>query len=278
MFILASFAGKSKPRRLKRLGVGNFGLHERIELDRRCDSPIPLILFILSQSLLRPLPVGIDYDPGVASAPAIELILASTSPRRAKMLAEAGHVFVQMKPPFADPPQPTGVPGLAGAVSLALEMAERKALSLRDAGVFERHPGALLLAADTVCVGADGALIGQPADGADARRMIESFIGVEHDVVTGVALLGAGWARVEPLSDVARVWIGPVDADSLTAYLASGDWHGKAGGYNLEDRLRAGWPIRVKGDVTTVMGLPMLKINQRLQPRNPPGMPPKTHD
>jgi septum formation protein len=197
------------------------------------------------------------------------------------MLAEAGRVFVQMKPPFSDPPQPTGTSGRAGAVSLALEMAERKAISVRDAGVFERHPHALVLAADTVCVGVDGTLIGQPADEADAKRMIESFIGVEHDVVTGVALLAAGWTRVEPMSDAARVAIGQVGHGSLQAYLSSGQWRGKAGGYNLEERLAAGWPIHVDGDVTTVMGLPMVKLDQLLQSQklqkmldeNPPGDP-----
>ena len=148
---------------------------------------------------------------------------------------------------------------------MALEMAGRKALSLRDAGVFNEHPDALLLAADTVCVGADGSLIGQPADEADARRMVESFLGVEHEVVTGVALLAANWPRVERLSDVARVVVGQGDPESLRKYLASGEWRGKAGGYNLEERLAAGWPIRVEGDVTTVMGLPMLMLHQLLQ-------------
>lgn len=181
------------------------------------------------------------------------------------MMAEAGFEFVQIKPPFADPPQPSGAPGRAGAIKLARAMAEQKAISLRDVGVFNDHPGSLVIAADTICVGVDGSLIGQPADEADARRMIESFQGATHDVVTGVALLGDGWPHAKTFSDVARVWMGNVDEASLAAYLKSETWRGKAGGYNLEERISAGWPIRVDGDPTTVMGLPMILLSQILQ-------------
>ena len=70
------------------------------------------------------------------------------------------------------------------------------------------------------------------------------------------------------MCDVARVWIGDVSRTTLEEYLSSGEWRGKAGGYNLLDRLAAGWPIRVIGDTTTVMGLPMVQLNRQLQPES----------
>ena len=51
----------------------------------------------------------------------------------------------------------------------------------------------------------------------------------------------------------------PSDED-IEAYLASGSWEGKAGGYNLSERIEAGWPIEFEGDPTTVMGLPMQRL------------------
>lgn len=51
----------------------------------------------------------------------------------------------------------------------------------------------------------------------------------------------------------------PSDSE-LGAYLDSGSWKGKAGGYNLSERIDAGWPIEFEGDPTTVMGLPMRRL------------------
>ena len=62
--------------------------------------------------------------------------------------------------------------------------------------------------------------------------------------------------------DAARVAFGVLGESELQEYLESGEWRGKAGGYNLVDRQEAGWPVRCDGDPDTVMGLPM----RRLQP------------
>ena len=179
------------------------------------------------------------------------LILASRSPRRAKLLREAGLSFTQLDPPYDDPP-PTGVPDPEA-------VAVRKAKSLIGR-VPDELPGAgaVVVTADTMCVHA-GRGVGKPADAADARRMLRQWVEATHEVITGVAILHR--ARiVGRFTDTAAVTWGPVADDELEQYVRSGDWRGKAGGYNLFDRRDAGWPINVTGDETTVVGLPMRRL------------------
>lgn len=126
----------------------------------------------------------------------------------------------------------------------------------------------LVLGADTAC-SLDGALIGTPLTAGEARQMIRAFMGREHGVVTGVALLERRGDRACPrrwlFSDWAKVSMGVLDDRTLEEYLESGAWEGKAGGYNLLDRIDAGWPLTYEGDATTVMGLPMQKLLSRLR-------------
>lgn len=196
---------------------------------------------------------------------ALPLILASQSPRRAQLLAEAGLAFEQRSPPFADPDQPPGHLRGHEAEAYAAALAEQKASSLADtlAATFS----GLILAADTICVDAAGALVGKPRDRADARAMIESFIEAEHRVISGVALLrvGGGERALQSFADTAVVRFGTISAEQLDTYLATDDWQGKAGGYNLFDRQDAGWPIEVDGDPTTVVGLPMKCLMPMIQ-------------
>lgn len=196
------------------------------------------------------------------------LILASRSPQRARLLRDANYAFIQADPPFADPPQPEHPEsGPPDARATAAELAGLKALSLRETGLLAGHPGGVILAADTICVGVDGRMIGQPPDRAAAEAMIRGFLNRRHDVVTGVALLGAGDLQPERFAVSASVNMGHVDDGALREYLDSQQWRGKAGGYNLFDRQKAGWPITVEGDATTVVGLPMEALNLALRRR-----------
>ena len=120
-----------------------------------------------------------------------------------------------------------------------------------------------LLGADTVCT-MDGVLIGQPADADDAAAMIHSMCGRAHEVLTGWCLRTADGRAIRSGCEVATVRVGDIDDEEIDAYLAGGDWRGKAGGYNLEDRLEAGWPLACEGDPTSVMGLPMERLAKEL--------------
>ncbi|MEZ6319253.1 MAG: Maf family protein [Phycisphaerales bacterium] len=117
--------------------------------------------------------------------------------------------------------------------------------------------------ADTICV-KDGRLFGQPADERDAERTIRLLSGGTHEVLTGVALICPKRAKRMTFCDRSVVTVGELTEDQIESYLASGEWRGKAGAYNLYERIAAGWPIEFKGDPTSIMGLPMRALGDRL--------------
>jgi septum formation protein len=121
----------------------------------------------------------------------------------------------------------------------------------------------VLLGADTVCVH-DGEIIGQPRDEAHARRMIAEFSDREHLVLTGVALVDQSGLHRDVFMSLSRVQVGALSQREIEDYVRSGLWRGKAGGYNLRERIDAGWPVLYDGDPTGVMGLPMSIVVPRL--------------
>ncbi len=175
------------------------------------------------------------------------------------MLRELGLHFEQAEPPFDDPPQPEMLdhesPG-----ALAAHLAEKKACSL--AATISKN--STILAADTICVDFQNNLIGTPTTESEAREMIHTFSNCDHQVVTGVCLIqtntGAPSTIVNQFADTATVTLGHLTDMQIQDYLHLNTWPGKAGGYNLTERLEVGWPITVEGDSTTVVGLPMIKL------------------
>lgn len=185
----------------------------------------------------------------------MKLILASASPRRAALLREAGFEFEQMDPPFDDSgADPTDL----SPDQTARIFAWRKAISAS-----EHLDDDLVLGADTL-LSLDGRIIGKPADANEARAMLDELIGRSHEVITGVCLLDIETGHQEMFTDTAKVTIGPLDEAAFDAYIAGETWRGKAGGYNLAE-LGEAWPIQVDGDPTTVIGLPMLKLDPLLR-------------
>mgnify|MGYP000565195822 CR=1 FL=1 len=123
--------------------------------------------------------------------------------------------------------------------------------------------GVVILGADTVCA-VGGRIIGQPRDEAHARDMINTLSDGEHQVLTGVALICPGTLRREIYVDESLVRVGVISDEQRESYLATGQWKGKAGAYNLSERMDAGWPLECVGDPTSVMGLPMATLEQRV--------------
>lgn len=199
------------------------------------------------------------------------LVLASRSPRRTSLLAAAGFEHTAEHPGFDDAPlRPGNVTASEWVSSLAYLKAWAKSLEVvsREAGAAVQGP-VWVIGADTTCV-VDGRMVGTPLNAAEARSMITGFMGKTHVVLTGVAIVevagpgGRGLAR-QVFTDEARVTMGWLGEPEIDAYLASGLWQGKAGAYNLEDRLSAGWPLSYEGDPTTVMGLPMARLTPILE-------------
>ncbi len=179
------------------------------------------------------------------------LLLASTSPRRRELLALLGVPFDVVEPQFEE----RLVPGLSPA-ELVKDFAAGKARSCA-----ERHPEAWVLGSDTVIV-VDDVVLGKPADGADAERMLRLLRGREHRILTAVALHRRADGRDETGVAAVRVWMKPFTEAELAAYLRTGESLGKAGAYSIQGeggRLIA----RIEGDFTAAVGLP-LKLTAEL--------------
>lgn len=175
------------------------------------------------------------------------IILASQSPRRAKLLAEAGIAFEVALPPHEEP-APTEWPFSPAEYAQAISYYKAR-------GVADHYPNRLILAADTV-VALDGRMYGKPADIEDARRILLTLTGTTQDVITGVTLLDPTEGRRRIEHDVTRVTMRRMTDDELDAYLASGEWEGKAGAYAIQESADA-FVTGVEGSFTNVVGLPM---------------------
>jgi septum formation protein len=190
------------------------------------------------------------------------IILASRSPRRRALLEEAGWEVAVRVGPVDD-----GVlsPERTGPAEWTTALAWLKARSARDCAHGEGGDMAdwPIVAGDTVCE-QESQLIGQPRDADAARAMIQSFQAASHQVWTGLCLLVPGQPR-RIGADSARVWLGALSDAELDAYIDGGQWQGKAGGYNLSERVDAGWPIRYEGHASTIMGLPLPLLERLLQ-------------
>ena len=179
------------------------------------------------------------------------LILASTSPQRKAILEQlripfevVPPVYVEEDPPDADP------------VELVRRHAEGKARSV--------HADGVTLGVDTTVV-LDGRVYGKAADRDDARRILGELSGRTHTVVSGVCLLGAGDVVEHVTTDVSFRPLGP---ELLDAYLASGEWEGRAGAYAIQG-LGGRLVERIEGDYLNVVGLPGALLVSLLERRAP---------
>lgn len=194
----------------------------------------------------------------------LRIHLASKSPRRRELLLGAG-----IEHDAAHPGVDDGLlaPGAVTPEQWVMALAYLKASTAARALTHRAERGAppiVVLGADTIVVH-HATLMGQPIDLADARRMLLAMRSDVHDVVTGVALIDPITHRRELFVDRAVVTVGPIPDTDIESYLASEAWRGKAGAYNLSERLQAGWPIEFTGDAGTIMGLPVAKVAERLR-------------
>ena len=190
------------------------------------------------------------------------LWLASGSPRRLRMLTDAGFKPQRV---VIDLDDDTLAEAVEGVESTCLARAWFKACAAQHA-LNARSPrsgeaSGVLLAADTLCE-SEGRLLGKPATEEEATTMIRHLSGRSHRTVTGVALQDLSNDRRCIWADSTIVHVGALTEEAIRCYVESGEWRGKSGGYNLADRIDAGWSIEIEGDPDTVMGLPM----QRLRP------------
>jgi len=187
------------------------------------------------------------------------LILASASPRRSALLAERGLEF-EVRPSHVDESLDRAYEPEEAATLLAC----RKALAVAES---LRGQEAWVIGSDTVVAVDSGPgfeLLGKPEDDREARRMLELLSDSRHRVVTGVAVVACGrWAAGEPgeacLSGWERTWVSmrTITPEEIDAYLASGEWRGKAGGYAIQENADAFVTGLEEGGFDNVVGLPV---------------------
>jgi septum formation protein len=180
----------------------------------------------------------------VSVAPAPPLVLASRSPQRRAILEQLHIPFEVVEPNYeerGDDP---------------VEHAAGKARSVAGG---ERP----VLGVDTVVV-CGGEVLGKPQNAAGAERMLETLGGKTHEVVSGLCLRTPAWEELH--RETTRVTFRPLTARDIANYLASDEWHERAGGYAIQG-YGAALVERIDGDYLNVVGLPAALLVRLLSKR-----------
>jgi septum formation protein len=176
--------------------------------------------------------------------PAPPILLASRSPQRRAILEQLRIPFSVVAPDYEE----TG--------DDPVEHAAGKARSV-DGG--ERP----VLGVDTVVV-CEGQVLGKPADASEAEQMLETLGGKTHEVVSGLCLRTPAWEELH--SETTTVAFRPLAARDIAAYLSTGEWESRAGGYAIQG-VGAGLVDRIDGDYLNVVGLPAALLIRLLAAR-----------
>ncbi|MCS7305223.1 MAG: Maf family protein [Thermoguttaceae bacterium] len=213
----------------------------------------------------------------------VRLILASRSPRRRELLAEAGYEF-EVIPPSEEAEEESFRSG-ESAAELAGRLARQKAAdvvrrianrfavpslltpekeSVATAGGetdFSSRISAIVLGCDTV-VECQGQILGKPTDQEDARRILQCLSGQEHWVYSGLCLWPLPTGKPQCQVAASRLRMDSLRPEQLEEYLQSGQWQGKAGAFGYQDRL--GWVHLLEGSESNVVGLPLELLAEML--------------
>jgi septum formation protein len=184
-----------------------------------------------------------------------DLVLASASPRRRELLEQLGLVLEVVPADIDETPRPDERPA-----DYVRRVAAAKCDAVTD-GLPADHRPLPVVAADTIVI-VDDQILGQPKDELDARRMLLALAGRRHDVTTAYRIRHGGKTLERAVTTtVSFRALQPAEVD---AYLASGEWRGKAGGYAVQGRAGA-FATELRGSHTNVIGLPVAELLADLQ-------------
>lgn len=195
-----------------------------------------------------------------------KIILASSSPRRRELMAQAGFAF-EVLVSEADETIETETPG-----EMVEVLSERKAAAVAEEikrqGFAEES--VLLVGADTM-VAIDGKKLGKPKDEKGAEKMLEELSGRMHQVYTGVTLIrlrkaenGSILQESRTFSEGTDVSFYPLTKEEIRSYIATGEPMDKAGAYGIQGKA-AVFVKEIKGDYNNVVGLPIARLYQELK-------------
>ena len=183
------------------------------------------------------------------------IVLASASPRRRDLLAQAG-IACEVVPANVDESRRPDEP----PADYVLRVAHEKA-----AAVAPRVDGAVVVAADTAVV-VDGDVLGKPADASEARAMLARLSGRTHTVFSAVVVQRC--TRVVSCVVPTQVTMRTIRDDEIAAYVAGDEPYDKAGGYAIQGRAGA-FVSRVEGSYTGIVGLPLCEALELLRELRP---------
>lgn len=183
-----------------------------------------------------------------------KLILASRSPRRRELLAEAGYQFDVVPPADSDE---CGTCSREPPAVVVARLAWKKA-----ADVARQVKEGLVLGCDTVAE-VDGQILGKPPDEALARRMLGMLSGREHRVLSGLCLWNVPHGELQTRVVVTRLRMDKLSPDQLDRYIQSYAWEGKAGAFGYQDG--PDWLHLIEGSESNVVGLPLEALAEMLE-------------
>jgi septum formation protein len=190
-----------------------------------------------------------------------EIILASKSDRR-KTLLEWAEVPFEIITRGTDETYPEGMPVLDIPVHIAREKALTVQDKIRESFHGEFHQHRPILAADTLVVLKDK-VIGKPTDRDDAIRILQSFSGQQHQVITGVVILFDG--KEIAFADVTEVYFHELSQNQIEFYVDKYEPYDKAGAYAIQEWIGVVGIERISGDFYNVMGLPISRVLKSLE-------------
>lgn len=192
--------------------------------------------------------------PAEIQKPQLPFILASASPRRRELLAQAGFTF-DVVPADVPEVQQAGEDPIHFVTRLAREKAEAVAAT------HALTPDTLVLGADTIVV-VDEEILGKPRDEPDAARMLRALSGKTHQVITGVCL--AKGRERQRAAEVTFVRFNTLSDPEIDAYVATGEPLDKAGAYAIQGRAGR-WVPRIHGCYFNVVGLPLALVSSMIE-------------
>lgn len=180
-----------------------------------------------------------------------KIVLASSSPRRRRLLEQVGIPFEVFNPGEVE--STFGLPK-----EIVVKNAKLKALM-----VAEKIEEGLVIGADTVVV-IKGKIFEKPENILEAEEMLKTLSGTVHRVLTGIAIIDARSGRIESDLVETKVRMLPLSNEEIQAYMASGEPIGKAGGYAIQG-LGALLIDTVQGCFYNVVGLPLSRLSELLK-------------
>jgi septum formation protein len=195
----------------------------------------------------------------------MRFVLASGSPRRRELLASLGIEFTIIKADI-DEIQHAGEDPYAYVRRLSIEKAAAVAARLTEPTLVLAADTVVILAADTIGVTEGGAILGKPADPAEARAMLRRLRGRDHVVCTALTLRPVEPGTQQTITELTRtvVTMREYSDAEIDTYIATGDPFDKAGGYAIQhDGFH---PVeRIEGSYSNVVGLPVETLTEMLE-------------